>query len=163
MQPISQPTIQKIHSEFSGLQTPELRQKAGSLHDEQPELMAFVQASINELDQDAADLAVYLFFMVCRMYQETYGDQLSTATPQEIIERYKENEDLIEQRRQNDEQFTGQDASLSTDQPELMEYITRILKDAESEEREDLSTGEQAYIFLILRSVIQVLNDRIGG
>lgn len=158
MKPVPERIVNTVHQEFSGVQIPELREKASDLHEEQPELMAFVQASISQVEGDAADLAVYLFFMVCRMYQDAYGDDVGVVESSDIMTRYKENEEQIEQLAQREGDVEGHSFGLDTQQPHLIEYLMEVLKGARDEEKENLDAGEQAYVFLILSTVMTVLN-----
>ncbi len=163
MEAIPESVVNSVHQEFSGVQTEELRDKASDLHDAQPELMAFVQASTSQVEGDAADLCVYLFFMTCRMYEETYGDDVGLAESDDIMRRYRENEKQIEQlTAEEKEKWDDQSFGMDTQQPHLIDYLMEVLKEARDEEKENLTAGEQAYIFLILSTVMTVLNDAVN-
>lgn len=161
MEPIPEKVVNSIHREFSGIQTEDLREKAEDLHAEQPELMAFVQACINQMEGDGADLAVYLFFMICRMYSETYGDEIASVSPEDIMGRYKKNEEQIEKLTDAQDTLDEDSFGLNTGQPHLIDYLMEVLKRARDEEKEALTVGEQTYIFLILSTVMMVLNDAV--
>lgn len=161
MEPIPETIVNSIHREFSGIQTEELREKAESLHTKQPELMAFVQACVNQMDGEGSDLAVYLFFMICRMYNETYGEQIASVSPEDIMGRYKKNEEQIEKLTEAQDELDNDSLGLNTKQPHLIDYLMEVLQSARDEEKEDLTVGEQTYIFLILSTVMMVLNNAV--
>ncbi|MFW5923802.1 MAG: hypothetical protein ACOCSQ_05420 [Planctomycetota bacterium] len=163
MESIPQETVQEVHEEFNGVQTEQLHERADELHDWQPELMAFVQASIKRLDQDPADLLVYLFFMTCQMYRSFYGDDIQQVKPADIMEHYTANEEVMDKKTQGgeDEYEEARFPPMDPEQPTVMDYLTEVLKNARGEEKENLTPGEQAYIFLVIRSVVAVLNEKI--
>ena len=161
MDPISPQTVEDVREEFRGIQSPQLKEHAAELHDLQPELMAFVQASVNELDQRPADLCVYLFLVICRMYKENYEEGIPLARPEDIIENYKENEQEMQRVGEDQRPFDPSESG----QPGLMKYISKALARADQNadgEGEKLSDGEKAFIFLILKTVIDVLDEKIA-
>ena len=161
MDPIPQQVVQDVQEEFKGIEEPGLREKAEALNEKQPELMAFLQASANELEQDPADLTVYLAFMIARMYEAAYGEDVPQVSPEQIIESYRQNEKIFEQMAENgapDQPPAAEDPS----QPHLLRYLTRVLtKSTEKTNEKPLNNEQKGRIFLTLKTIIDALDRKL--
>jgi hypothetical protein len=161
MKSISTRVVQDVHREFRDVKKPELRDKAEELNENQPELLAFLQASIGELDQQAADLTVYLAFMIARMYEQAYNGDMPEVSPEDIIESYRGNEEKL-QNMDEASPAEGSAATPETDQPNVMRYVTRVLSDAgKTEDEGGLTNEQQGASYLTLKTIVDALDKRL--
>ena len=64
-------------------------------NNQQPELLSFLVGLTEEMNRQVRELAIYMFFVVYWMFQETHG-KIRGISSEEIIECYKYNEGLME-------------------------------------------------------------------
>jgi len=62
----------------------------------QPEVLAFIMEMTEDLDQEIRELAIYMFFVIHRMFQNGYGKKIGKVSSDEIIACYEDNEKLLE-------------------------------------------------------------------
>ena len=162
MEAISQQTVQDVQEEFRGVKEPELREMAQDINQQHPELPAFLQASSGELDEGAADVAVYLAFMIVRMYEKSYPE-IPEVSPEQIIQSYKENEEMMQKLgEEKDPEKTAFDQQ-SARQPNVLRYITQVLsRQKDKESGESVGTRDQGQIFLTLKTILDALDKRIA-
>ncbi|MGZ6209931.1 MAG: hypothetical protein ACXWL9_07290 [Syntrophales bacterium] len=127
----------------------------------QPDLLAFVMKSSEEMGQQVRELAIYMFLVVYRMFQKTQG-KIKKISSEEIIECYEHNEGLVERLEGADEKFLDRIANVQTSkQPHVVQYVVDALM--EEEEGEDalvLTDQQKGFLFLLLKSVIDVLDEK---
>ena len=120
--------------------------------------------SAKEMSKEVRELAIYMFVVVYRMFQES-REKIKKISSEEVIECYKENEGLMERLEGTHERFLDRIASLQTStQPYVVKYVADALM--EEDEREDavqLTEEQKGFLYLLLKTVIDVLDQKRTG
>ncbi|MFC1823751.1 hypothetical protein ACFL9T_13655 [Thermodesulfobacteriota bacterium] len=163
MEPISEELVDETWQEFAGY-SPERGQKETiKVNKNQPNLLAFIMEFIQDLDQEVQELGIYMFYVVCRMFQKSSIKSLKTISPEEIINCYEKNERFIESLEGTDEKFFERIAEVQiSGQPYVMKYVIETLIEApEEEEPIVLTEDDVGYLFLLLKTVVDLLDETL--
>jgi hypothetical protein len=106
------------------------------------------------------ELATYMAFVVYQMFQKCSRKKIKTIPAKEIIECYEANEDLMESLEGVHEKFLDRIARVQISaQPHVMNYVVETLMEApEEEEPIELSDEDIGLLFLLLKTVVDVLD-----
>jgi hypothetical protein len=112
------------------------------------------------MGQEVRELAIYMFLVVYRMFQEAHG-KIKKISSEEIIECYEHNEGLLERLEGSHEKFLDRVASVHTSrQPYVLNYVVDALM--EKDEGKDavvLTEKQKGFLFLLLKTVIDVIDQ----
>jgi len=160
MEPIPEEIVKKTWQEVAGFSPDRAKKEMMKIGNSQPELLAFVTESAQEMGQEVRELAIYMFLVVCRMFQEGHG-KIKKISSEEIIECYEHNEGLMERLEGPHDKFLDRVASVQVSrQPYVVKYVVDALM--EGEEGEDavaLTEEQKGFLFLLLKTVIDVLDQ----
>jgi len=163
MGPIPEEIVEKTWQEVAGFSLDRAKKEMMKIGNRQPDLLAFVTESSREMGREVRELAIYMFLVVYRIFQETHG-KIEKISTEEIIECYEHNEGLLERLGGTHEKFLDRIASVQTSrQPYAVKYVVDALTE-EDEEREDavaLTDEQKGFLYLLLKTVIDVLDK--GG
>jgi hypothetical protein len=161
MGPVPEEIVEKTWQEVAGFSPDRAKKEMTKIGNRQQELLTFVMESAKEMGQEVRELAIYLFLVVYRMFQEAHG-KIKKISSKEIIECYEHNEGLMERLRGSHENFLDRIASVQTSrQPYVVKYVVDALM--EDDEREDagaLTEEQKGFLFLLLKTVIDVLDKK---
>lgn len=94
----------------------------------QPALLACVMAETRDCGSDAQELAVYLFFVVLRMFDRLPGHRLKRVSIQQVERRAAENEAALERLEGAHEGFIERTAQVQAEsQPHVLGYLTEAI------------------------------------
>jgi hypothetical protein len=161
MEPIPEEIVEKTWQEVAGFSPDRAKKEMMKIANSQPELLAFVTELTKEMGQEVRELAIYLFFVVYRMFQKTHG-KIKKISSEEIIKCYEHNESLMERLEGSDEKFLDRIASVQISrQPYVMKYVADALMEGdEGEDALALTDERKGFLFLMLKTVIDVLDQR---
>jgi hypothetical protein len=161
MELIPEEIVEKTWQEVAGFSPIRANKEIMEIGNDQPELLAFVTASIEEMGQEVRELGIYMFFVVSRMFQKAQG-KIKRISSEEIIKCHELNESFMERLEGAHEKFLDRAASIQiSKQPHVMKYVIDALM--ESEEGEDavqLTDEHKGFLFLLLKTVIDVLDQK---
>ncbi len=162
MKPIPEALVEKTWQEVAGFSPDRAKKEMIKIGNGQPELLAFVTESSKEMGREVRELAIYMFVVVYRMFQKTQ-EKIKQVSSEEIITCYEQNAGLMERLEGADEKFLDRIASVQTSrQPHVVKYVVDALMEEEEGEDALVLTEEQKdFLFLLLKTVIDVL-DREG-
>ncbi len=149
--------VEKTWQEVAEFSPDRAKKEMMKIGNNQPELLAFVTESSKEMSQEVRELAIYMFVVIYRMFQEAHG-KIKKISYKEIIECYEHNEGLIERLEGADEKVLDRIASVQTSgQPYVVKYVVDALME---EEAVALTEEQKGFLFLLLKTVIDVLDQR---
>ncbi len=159
MKPISEPIVEETWQEFAGFTPNKAKKELVKIDNTQPDLLAFVMESSQEMAQEVRELAIYLFVVVYRMFQQSEG-KIKRISPEEINECYQQNEGLMERLEGADEKFLDRITSVQTfKQPYVVQYVVdALMEEDEGEDALVLTDEQKGFLFLLLKTVIDVLD-----
>jgi hypothetical protein len=132
---------------------------------EQPDLLAFVVASTQELSPAAHELGIYLFHVVSAIFRAAAGQRLPRVKADAIECQWTENSEALERLAGAHERFLERAALQQVSgEPEVMRYLVEAVMDAgdEPEDPVELTEEDQGMLFLVLKTVVDVL-QQAGG
>ncbi len=161
MGPIPEEIVQKTWKEVAGFTPNKAHREMMRVGNHQPELLAFVMEVTEGMHQEVRELAVYMFFVVYRMFQKTRG-RINRISSEEIIECYGHNASMIERLEGAHEKFLDRVVSVHVSrQPYVLKYVVdALMEEAEGEVAAGLGDEQKAVLFLLLTAVIDVLDQR---
>ena len=127
----------------------------------QPELLAFLMAYTDDLGQEAKELAIYIAFVVYKMFSDSSGGKLRKITSKEIMAVYDENMHLIESIDGAQDKFIDRIAAVQVSkQPYVMKYVLEALMEDVGENDIELTEEDIGSLYTILKTEIDVLDKR---
>jgi len=162
VEPIPEGIAERTWQKIAGFTPDKANKEMMKIGNRQPELLAFVMESSKEMGREVRELAIYLFLVVYRMFQEAHG-KINKISSEEIIECYKHNEGLMERLEGAHEKFLDRIASVQTSR---QLYVVKYVADAIMEEKDEgegalpLTEEQKGFLFLLLKTVIDVLDQK---
>ena len=122
-------------------------------------MMEFTQ----DLDQEVQELAIYMFFVVYRMFEKSSTKKIRKVSSEEIIACWDQNENLMERLEGAHEKFFERIAEVQlSGQPYVMKYVVETLMEVPEEEDPVALTEEDiGYLFLLLKTVVDLLDKTV--
>jgi hypothetical protein len=164
MKTIPERIVEKTWQEVVGFSPDRAKKEMMKIGNSQPELLAFVVESSKEMGREVSELAIYLFLVVFRMFQGLHG-KVKKISSEEIIECYQNNEGLMERLEGAHERFLDRIASLQTStQPYVVKYIAdALMEEDEGKDAVQLTEEQKGFLYLLLKTVIDVLDEKCIG
>jgi hypothetical protein len=160
MELIPEEIVEKTWQEVAGFSPIRANKEIKKIGNDQPELLAFVTASTEEMGQEVRELGIYMFFVVSRMFQKAQG-KIKRISSEEIIKCHEHNESLLERLEGAHEKFLDRAARIQiSKQPHVMKYVIDALMEEEGEDAVQLTDEDKGFLFVILKTVIDVLDQK---
>jgi hypothetical protein len=164
MEPIPEEIVEKTWHEVVGFSPDRAKKEMVKIGNSQPELLAFVTESAQEMGQGVRELAIYIFYVVYRTFQEAHR-KIRKISSTEMIECYKHNESLMGRLGGAHDKFLDRVASVQTSrQPHVVNYLVdALMEDDEGEDAVALTEEQKGFLYLLLKTVIDVLDQSGPG
>ncbi len=164
MEPLSEELVEETWKEVAEFSIDEGSQEMIKLSRSQPQLMAFSVELTSKLKDEVKELAIYLYFVVYRMFEKGYGDRINDISSDEIIDCYEANKMLMKSLESAHDKFYERVARIQMSaQPHVMRYITEALfEEPDDDDPVHLSEKDAGYLFLIMKTIADVLNNRLN-
>jgi len=161
MKPIPEAIVEKTWQEVAGFSPDKAKKEMVKISNSQPDLLDFVMELSQEMGREVKELVIYMFVVVYRMFQQAHG-KIKKISSEEIIECYEHNESLLESLEGAHEKFLDRVANVQTSrQPHVVKYVVDVLMEEDEGEDALVLTDEQkGFLFLLLKTVIDVLDQR---
>ena len=153
--------MEKTWQEVAGFIPDRAKKELIKIGSSQPDLLAFVTDSPQEMAREVRELAIYMFVVVYRAFQKAHG-KVKKISSEEIIECYEHNEGLMGRLEGADEKSLDRIASLQTSkQPYVVNYVVDALmdEDNEGEDAVQLTEEQKGFLYLLLKTVVDVLDQ----
>jgi hypothetical protein len=126
----------------------------------QPDLLAFLMAYMDDLQQEVKELAIYIAFVVYKMFLDSSG-KIPRISSKEIMARYNENTRFMESLEGAHEKFIDRVASVQVSkQPYVMKYVLEALMEDAEKDGINLSEEDIGLLFILFKTEIEVLDKR---
>ncbi|MFZ5997347.1 MAG: hypothetical protein ACOYW7_07660 [Nitrospirota bacterium] len=160
MEMLSAEFVEKTWMEAAGLTPQQAEKEMIRMGKRQPDLLAFLMSMSDSLSPDARELAIYIGFVVHKMFADAKGT-IPKISSEEIMDIYKENllllEDLKGTRAKIIDEITKVE---SPDQPHVMKYVIEALTEDTEGDDIKLTAKDTASLFVLLKTVIEVLDEK---
>jgi hypothetical protein len=158
-EPISEKIVEKTWREVAGFSPSQATREMEKMAESQPDLLAFLLASTENMGPDVGELAIYIAFVIYRVFEGS-RKKIKKITAREINACYEYNEDLIGRLEGAHEKFLDRIARIQVSkQPYIIKYVVDALSE-ESEEGDDvdLTDEDKGFLFLLLKTVVDLLD-----
>ena len=164
MEPISEELVEKTWKEFAAFPIERAQKETVKITKNQPNLLAFMMEFTQELSQEVKELAIYMFYVLYRMFQKSSKKKIKKVSAEEIINYYEKNEYFIKSLEGVHDKFFERIAGVQlSGQPHVMKYVVETLMEApEDEEPVALTEEDIGYLFLLLKTVVDLLDQRMA-
>jgi hypothetical protein len=126
----------------------------------QPDLLAFLMAYTDDLQQEVKELAIYIAFVVYKIFLDSSG-KIPRILSREIMTRYNENARFMESLEGANEKFIDRIASVQVSkQLNVMKYVFEALMEDAEEDGINLSEEDIGLLFILFKTEIEVLDKR---
>ncbi len=95
MEPLSEEFVEKTWQEIAGFSPDRANKEMLAMGKSQPDLLAFLMAYTDDLRQEVKELAIYIAFVVYKMFHDSAG-KIPKISSREIMSRYDENSLFLE-------------------------------------------------------------------
>jgi hypothetical protein len=159
---IGEDVVDNVCEEVAGFSEDQARSEMATISEKQPALLAYVMASTEDLSEDAHELGIYMFVIIHRTFQKQFGKRLQNAGLARVEEIRDANEKKLEELVGKDDEVLETAVRLSQTQPALFGYVSECLIEPDEDETE-LPEDEQGILFLVMKTVIEVLDSSVRG
>jgi len=162
MEPISKEFVERIWKETAALTHDRADSEMRAMGKNQPDLLAFLVTFTEDLGQEAKELAVYLGFVVYRMFLLTKGT-VPRITSRTIMASYNENARMLKGPEGAGGRIPEKAAKTgSSVQPHVMSYIIEAVTEG-AEEGDFEPGGEEAtLLMMLLKTEIEALDRSLS-
>ena len=163
MEPIPEEAVEETWQEVAGFTPDQQHEEMGKVANNQPDLLAFMMEFTEELDQEVKELAIYMFFVVYRMFERSFRKKIRKISAKEIIECYEYNEGLMKRLEGVHERFLDRIARAELSrQPYVIKYVTDTLIEApEGEDPIVLTEEDVGFLFFLLKTVVDAVDKTV--
>ena len=143
--------------EVASFSTERANREIIEINHKQPEIVTFLIGLTKGMSEEARALPIYLFLVVHRMFQSR-RKKVNRVSKEEISERYKYNKGLFETLGLIYDGFSSIQMSR---QPYVMKYVLDALAEKDGcEQSVPLSEEHKGFIFLLLKTVVDILDQK---
>jgi hypothetical protein len=160
LKPIPEEIVERTWQAVAGFSPHKANKEMLKIGNTQPELLAFVMELSKQMGREVSELAIYMFVVVYRMFQEAHV-KIQKISSEEIIKCYKHNESLMERLDGAHDKFLDRIASVQTSrQPYVVKYVAdTLMEEDEGEDALVLTEEQKGSLFLLVKTVIDVLDQ----
>jgi hypothetical protein len=154
--------IESIQKQVDEMTTEDSQNKMKEVYLNQPNLSEYIVAMNQDLDDEINKFTLYLFSIIYLAIKSFYQKDLEVISDEIIIKAHENNIELLESLEISHELFVNQTAETNLkNQPGIYKFITESIFE-ELNEIIDISEDEEGWIFLILKSTIDALNEKVN-
>ena len=160
MDPLSKEFVEKTWQQVAKFTLDRANKEMIAMGKKQPDLLAFLMAYTDDLQQDVKELAIYIAFVIYKMFLDSSG-KIPGISSKEIMALYDKNTSLIESIEGTHEKFIDRIASVQVSkQPYVMKYVLEALTEEAEEDGIALTEEDIGSLFILFKTEIEVLAKR---
>jgi len=161
MELIPEELVEETWQESAEFSPVRAQKEAIKVNKNQPYLLSFMIEFTQDLDLEVKELAIYMFYVVCRMFQKNSKKKIKRISPEEIINCYEKNEQLMESLEGAHDKFLERIAEVQlAGQPYVMKYVLETIMEEPEEDPVELTEEDIGYLFLLFKTVVGVLDEK---
>ena len=160
MDPLSEGFVEKTWQQVAKFTPDRANKEMIAMGKNQPDLLAFLMAYTDDLQQDVKELAIYIAFVVYKMFLDSSG-KIPIISSKKIMAMYDKNTSLIESMEGTHKKFIDRIASVQiSKQPYVMKYVLDALMEEAEQDGIDLTEEDIGSLFILFKTEIEVLDKR---
>ena len=160
MDPLSEEFVEQTWQEIAGFTPERSTKEMHAMGKEQPDLLAFLMAYTDDLRQEVKELGIYIAFVVYKMFHDSAA-KIPKISSREIMSTHDENSLFLEGLKGTHEKMFDRIATVTgSKQTYVMKYVLEALMEDAEEEGIDLNEEDIGFLFILLKTEIEVLEKR---
>ena len=162
MELIPEELVEETWQEVAGFSPVRGQKEMEKLGKKQPDLLSFMLVFTEDLNPEVKELAIYMFFVVYRIFQKSSKKEIRKIPGKEVEKCYESNEKLVEKTEGIHEKFLERIAKTQVlKQPHVMDYVLSTLMEPDEEDPIELTPEDIGYLFLLFKTVIDLLDQSV--
>jgi len=154
--------LESIQNQIDEMPAADSQDKMKEVYANQPNLSEYLVAVNQDLRDDLNQYTLYLFSIIYLAIKNYYQKELQVISDNIIIRSHEKNIDLLESLQSSHEVFITRMAETNfKNQPGIYQFITESIFE-EMAEITEITEDEQGWIFLVLKSTIDALNENVN-
>ena len=154
--------IESLQQEIDEMVPMDSQNKMKEVYLDQPNLSQYIVDFNDDLDDELNKYTLYLFSIIYLAIKKFYRKTLPVISDKDIIKAHEHNVDLMDKLETSHEVFITRMAETNLNkQPGIYRFITESIFE-ELGEIFDVTEEEEGWIFLVLKSTIDILNDKVA-
>jgi len=159
---ISENVVKKTLNEVKGFSEDRAIEEMTRLARMQPNLLSFMMEFTQDLDEEVREFAIYMFFVVWRIFENGAGKRIKKVSLKKIIKSYESMEDFLVKLEGTHERILERVAQTHISvQPYVMKYVVETLIESPEEDAVPMTDEDIGYLFILFSTVINVLNHEL--
>jgi len=160
MELIPEELVEETWQEVAGFSPVRGKKEMEALGKKQPDLLNFMVVFTEDLDPEVKELAIYMFFVVYRIFEKSSKKEIRKIPGKEVEKCYESNEKLVEKTEGIHEKFLERIAKTQVlKQPHVMNYVLSTLMEPDEEDPVELTDDDTGYLFILFKTVIDLLDQ----
>ena len=152
--------IKSIQNEVDDMHVADSQNLMQKIYLEQPNLTEYIVAVNRELDDELNKYVLYTFNTIYYAVERFYQKEFPVISDKTIIKCHEENEALLESLQTSLDIFITRLAEENyKEQPGIYKFITKTIFE-DLREISDITEDEKGWIFLVLKSIVDALNEK---
>jgi len=162
MELIPEELVEETWQEVAGFSPVRGQKEMENLGKKQPDLLNFMLVFTEDLNPEVKELAIYMFFVVYRIFEKSSKKEIRKFPGKEVEKCYESNEKLVEKTEGIHEKFLERIAKTQVlKQPHVMNYVLSTLMEPDAEDPIELTREDIGYLFLLFKTVIDLLDQSV--
>ncbi len=158
MDTLSEGFVEKTWQQIANFTPDRANKEMIAMSKNQPDLLAFLMAYTEDLQQEVKELAIYIAFVVYKMFLDS-GGKIPRISSKEIMARHNETTRLVESLEGANEKFIDRIANVQvSQQPYVMKYVLEALMEDAEDDGIDLTEEDIGLLFMLFKTEIEVLD-----
>ncbi len=165
MASISEEVVQSTSTRVGELPPRDARRAMERAAGQQPALLAYLMAATQDERAPVHELALYLYFVVLQVFEAGAGRPVPEIGMDAVERRAEANEEALERLETAHEGFVERAAeAAAARQPFVLRYVVEALFAPREDDPDAVLDEEEAgFVFLILKTVIDLLDEAISA
>jgi uncharacterized FlaG/YvyC family protein len=162
MELIPEELVEETWQEVAGFSPIRGQKEMEKLGKKQPDLLSFMLVFTEDLNPEVKELAIYMFFVVYRIFEKSSKKEIRKIPGKEVEKCYESNEKLVEKTEGIHEKFLERIAKTQVlKQPHVMNYVLTTLMEPDEVDPIDLTPEDIGYLFLLFKTAIDLLDQSV--
>jgi len=153
--------VESVWQQVATYDAEQASQGMDELRANQAQLIEYVLVTLDGMGEETLETAIYIMYVVCSIFERASSTQLKLITNDEILSTHQSNQQLRLTPNPSARAFHEKYGSLEqTRQPYVTRYvIDALVEEDEGEDPVNLTQDQISSVYLILRTVIDVLDE----
>lgn len=161
MQCITEQIVEQTADSIAALEPEDAAEAMFAFAESQPNLLGFVMAVADELDDNASELSTYMLYVIYQMFVNSTTETIPMVTEDQIKSQFYATAEMLEKLSESDDEpEEGEIPAEIQNQPYIYKYVSESLLEFNEDpgDAEKISEEDFGEIFMMLKTVIDAVD-----